>query len=180
MKLSLVFVVIHVLNALMVMLSANNEYTQFSGELNERTNTSVSSLQYKHIENIMEYVNQLFVELITWRLAQYPQVNSLTAVLLVQMFNKKSMQFKSESIRIPQNTLPIDPKKSKSPYNKAPAVSTFPSTSTISGNFYKLIFKILSYRSNGKKKCSLKYVHEKKVITYMMYLILKKFFKKKK
>ncbi|ETO12567.1 hypothetical protein RFI_24809, partial [Reticulomyxa filosa] len=148
MKLSLIFVAIHVLNALMVVSSANNEYTQFSGELNERTNTSGSSLQYKHVENIMEYVNQLCVELITCRFAQCSQVNSLTDVSLLQIFNKESMQSNSESIRIPQNTLPI---KSKSPYNKTPSVSTFPSTSTIYATFYKLTFKTISYRSNGKK-----------------------------
>ncbi|ETO00657.1 hypothetical protein RFI_36784, partial [Reticulomyxa filosa] len=77
-----------------------------------------------------EYVNQLCAKLITWRLAQYPQVNSFTAVSLVQMFNKESIQFKSESIRISQNMLPIDPKKSKSSHNKTPVVSTFISTST--------------------------------------------------
>ncbi|ETO02021.1 hypothetical protein RFI_35418, partial [Reticulomyxa filosa] len=123
MELSLVFVAIHVLNALMLVSSANNEYTRFSGELDEQTNTLGPSRQYKHIENVMEYFNQLCVELITWRIAQYPQVNSLTAVSSVQMFNKESMQFNSKSIRISQNTLPIDPKNSKSSHNKTPVVS---------------------------------------------------------
>ncbi|ETO07926.1 hypothetical protein RFI_29464 [Reticulomyxa filosa] len=148
MKLSLMFVAIHVLNALMVLSSANNEYTQFSGEFDERTNTLEPSRQYKHIENVIEYVNQLCVELITCRFAQYLQVNSLADVLLVQMFNKESMQSNSERTRIPQNTLPINPKKSMNPYNKTPSVNN----SDIKIKWKKKMFI-------KKKICSLKKVY---------------------
>ncbi|ETO07473.1 hypothetical protein RFI_29920 [Reticulomyxa filosa] len=152
MELLLVFVTINVLNALMVVSSANNEYMQFSLGLEEQTNRFGSSLQYKYIENVTEYVNQLHVELVTWKCAQYQQVNSLTAVSMVQMFNKKPMQFKNEIIRIPQNKLSIHPKKFKKTYDKTPTVSTFTSISTTSMTFYKLTSKPLSYSTfaNGE------------------------------
>ncbi|ETO05496.1 hypothetical protein RFI_31901 [Reticulomyxa filosa] len=121
MELLLVFVTINVLNALMVVSSANNEYMQFSLGLEEQTNRFGSSLQYKYIENVTEYVNQLHVELVTWKCAQYQQVNSLTDVSMVPM------QFKNEIIRIPQNKLSIRPKKFKKTYDKTPTVSTFTS-----------------------------------------------------
>ncbi|ETN98004.1 hypothetical protein RFI_39518 [Reticulomyxa filosa] len=132
----------------MVVSSAKNENLQFSWE---RTNTFVSSRQYKCVYNIKEQLYHPSVEFITWKREQCSQINGLTTISLVQIFNK-SMISKNESIRIPQQ-LPINPKKSnKSPHNKIQSINMSPSTSIISSTFYKLAFKSTLYSAltNGE------------------------------
>ncbi|ETO07991.1 hypothetical protein RFI_29401 [Reticulomyxa filosa] len=140
MKSSFVLVALHVLNAFLVVPSANN------WERDEWTNIFESLLQHEHINNIMNKLISCMWKLATSKCVKYLQFNDLVSVLVVQIFDNESVPLENDSIRILQSTLIIATNKSKkSLFDKTLAINIPPSTSMIE-------------RLNGKKI----YVHEKK------------------
>ncbi|ETO14451.1 hypothetical protein RFI_22916 [Reticulomyxa filosa] len=155
MKSALILVAMHVLNALLVVSSANtvnsnknatNAQTYSNHYNNMCTLSSSSNTQVSYYLDYMSISK-------TWKCVQCPQNYKLTILSSVEIFNKGSMVLENESIRFPPSMMLANTKHCKI---KMTAMNILRSTSGASPNFFKLTFKTMSHRLNEKKNIIIK------------------------
>ncbi|ETO05401.1 hypothetical protein RFI_31994 [Reticulomyxa filosa] len=152
MKFSLILATMHVLNALLVVSSANTfnsskSVTKEQTYSNHHNNRGMLAASLNKL--ISYYINYVWISK-ACKCAQYPQSYKLAILSLVGIFNKESMVLENESIRFTSSTMLINCEKIA--HIKKRAMNMLQSTSGTSPTFLKFKFDAISYRSNKQKK----------------------------